>query len=271
MRFERTQCWSPATSTRSGQLSPLQQPRESPTCRATRSSTSRPRNPLLSGPSVRRATPTHRLNELSVRCPIIRSFGSPSCSLWTNSPQPSKGDADRYAHSMRGLDGVSDSPRSCLRRRHAGPGDAMVAVLHVDRTANLPRPLTRLVGRRRELAALRDAILLPDVSLVTLTGPGGVGKTRLATEAAAALVEDLPDGVVFVPLTAIRDPELVLPTIALAFGVHETGDQSVKERLLSVLRDRALLLVLDNFEQVIGAAPQLGELLAACRHLTVLT
>ena len=109
-----------------------------------------------------------------------------------------------------------------------------------------------------------------DVRLVTLTGPGGTGKTRLALRVAVDLAATFSDGAAFVPLAAVHQSDLVVPTIAQVLGVRETEDQPLQERLHSFLRDRELLLILDNLEQVPGAAPALGDLLAQCPRLTIL-
>ena len=97
--------------------------------------------------------------------------------------------------------------------------------------------------------------------LLTLTGPGGTGKTRLALQAAADLLEEFEDGVFFVALATISDPALVVPTVAQALGVRESGDRPLTEGVRDYLKDKRLLLVLDNFEQVLEAAPMSGELL----------
>ena len=134
----------------------------------------------------------------------------------------------------------------------------------------LPAPPTSFVGREREVAAVAALLRRDGVRLVTLTGPGGVGKTRLAVRVAEELAGAFPDGAAFVALAPVADPDLVAPTLAQALGVRDAGDRPLVERLGDALRDRALLLLLDNFEQVVEAAPLVAGLLAACPRLTVL-
>src|SRR5262245_37217207 len=133
----------------------------------------------------------------------------------------------------------------------------------------LPPRLTSFIGRERELADVTTRLRQSDVRLLTLTGPGGIGKTRLALQVAAELRDDFADGVHFVNLAPISDPELVATTIAQTLGVRET-DRPLRDSLRDYLCEKQLLLLLDNFEQVVNAAPLLGELLAAAPTLKAL-
>ena len=136
--------------------------------------------------------------------------------------------------------------------------------------SRLPAPLTPLVGREQEIAAVCALLWRPEVRLVTLTGTGGVGKTRLALGVAAAVNADFADGICFVALAPLVDPGLVLSTIAQALGVQEQGSRPLLEGLQDHLREKQLLLLLDNFEQVVSAAPVVVELLVAAPRLRVL-
>ncbi len=158
--------------------------------------------------------------------------------------------------------------------------NAVTATLHSTGPAhtvkhNLPPQLTPLIGREQEVAAACTLLRRPQVRLLTLTGTGGIGKTRLALQIATALLDDFMDGVYFVALAAITDPDLVMPIIAQTLGLRESGEwgyahAQLLQQLQASLSEKHLLVLVDNFEQVASAAPGLAELVAACPYLKML-
>jgi predicted ATPase len=136
--------------------------------------------------------------------------------------------------------------------------------------SNLQAPTTRLIGREREVQAVRQQICRSEVRIVVVTGPGGVGKTRLAVEVAAEVRREFRDGVFFVPLAPVRSPELVIPAIAQTLGVREAVGQSMHDALIDHLRSHEVLLLLDNFEQVAEAGASLADLLVSCTNVKML-
>jgi len=135
---------------------------------------------------------------------------------------------------------------------------------------NLPVQPTPFIGREREVDAVKLLLLAEQVRLVTLTGPGGVGKTRLGLQVAAEVAERFPDGAWFVSLAPISDPDLVIPAIIQTLGLREAREQSPLAHLKGSLREKQMLLLLDNFEQVVSAATHVADLLGVCSRLKVL-
>ncbi len=176
-----------------------------------------------------------------------------------------------HRYTMQSLaEALGLSQQDRIRFEKATRQPAVRADAHGVQLTNLPSQLTPFIGREREVEEVRQTLLHPHVRLLTLTGPGGVGKTRLSLEVARQVLDQFEDGVCFVALAPINDPTLVPPAIAQALQVKQGGGQSVDEALEQYLREREVLLVLDNFERLLGAGPPLTHLLAACARLKVL-
>jgi predicted ATPase/DNA-binding CsgD family transcriptional regulator len=164
---------------------------------------------------------------------------------------------------------ASSRARTHRRQATAAPGPHEADRAH-PWLASLPVPLTTLIGREQEVHAIGELFSHPEVRLLTITGTGGVGKTRLALEVARVVRTDFADGACFVPLATVSDPSRVMAAIAQVLGLWEVADLSPEEQVQAALRERHLLLLLDNFEQVAQAAPQLVSLLASCPRPRIL-
>ncbi len=167
------------------------------------------------------------------------------------------------------LDAARRQPLPASVREAAQPARAAAAP-HSAVPTNLPEPPTPILGREADLAAVVALLREPEVRAVTLTGPGGVGKTRLSLEIAAAVAAEYADGVHLVDLAAVSDPSLLDAALAAALGVEENVQQPPGRALREYLRSKAVLLLLDNFEQLVRAAPRVAELLGACPNLALL-
>ncbi len=177
-----------------------------------------------------------------------------------------------YPHTVRSLGealGLPDEERLSLLasvQRRGTPSTARAAVPE----PALPVPPTPLLGRESELAEIGGFLGNPGSRLLTLTGTGGVGKTRLALRAAREVTGLFPDGVTFVALAPLDDPALVLPMVARVLGLKEAENRTPEEALHAFLKEKRFLLVLDNLEHLLGAAPEVADLIESCPELSVL-
>src|SRR5271169_2287464 len=191
-----------------------------------------------------------------------RMLQAPPPFLWIVERCLAKDPKERYASTQdlaRDLAAVRDR----LAEASARPSES--------RPNNLPVQRTAFIGREHEATALRQLLSRVDVQLVTLTGPGGIGKTRLALQVASDAAAGFPGGVCFVPLSAVSDPALIASTIAQALGVRETGNRSSQESLNDYVSglDQPMLLLLDNFEHLVSAAPVITQLLTTGPKLKI--
>jgi predicted ATPase/DNA-binding XRE family transcriptional regulator len=178
-----------------------------------------------------------------------------------------------YPHTVRSLAdalGLSKEERAALFAAVPKRGSSNRSAQAVAPEPTLPMPPTPLVGRERDLEEIKAFLAQPEIRLLTLTGTGGVGKTRLAIQAARDAADLFPDGVAFVALASVGSPSLIVPTVCRTLGLRESAEENPQELLRVHLRDRELLLVLDNFEHVLEAAPEATGLLGSSASLKVL-
>ena len=155
--------------------------------------------------------------------------------------------AERFDESRMVADSEGDGPAASL-------------------IARIPAPYTATIGRDADIAAVRDVLARGTDRVVSLIGPGGIGKSRLAIETALATEDLFPDGTYFVLLEGVLEPGLLLPTIAYHLGIRDNGEAALEERISHALADRKVLVVLDNFEQIVEAAPVLVRLYTVAPH-----
>ncbi len=193
---------------------------------------------------------------------VSRMLQAPAPFIWIVERCLAKDPQQRYA-STRDLARDLAAVRDRLADAHVSHSEP--------RPSNLPVPRTAFIGREHEAAALRQLLGRDDARLVTLTGPGGIGKTRLALQVAGEIGDQFPSGVCFVSLSVVGEPGLIASTIAQAVGVRETGNQSAQEGLKDYLGglDRPMLLLLDNFEHLVSAAPVISDLLSVGPRLKI--
>ena len=191
-----------------------------------------------------------------------RTFQAPAPFIWIVERCLAKDPKQRYESTRdlaRDLAAVRDRLAE-MPARHSQP-----------RPSNLPVQRTVFIGREHEAAALRRLVGRDDVRLVTLTGPGGIGKTRLALQVAGEISHQFPSGACFVSLSVVEEPRLIAPTIAQALGVRESGSQSAQENMKDFLGglDQPMLLLLDNFEHLVSAGPLVSDLLSVGPKLKI--
>ena len=190
----------------------------------------------------------------------LNTFQAPAPFVWIVNRCLSRDPKGRYAST------------SDLARELAAVRDHILPGHHVEaRPSNLPVPRTAFIGREPEMAALQELLSQQNVRLVTMTGPGGIGKTRLALEVVNRMAAQFPGGVAFVALSMVREPETISSAIAAAIGVRAIGNQSPQESLRDYLsgQNQPMLLLLDNFEHLVSTAPMVADLLSIAPSLKI--